>query len=638
MEIIMLIDKTVVVSCYLDSAAFLIMLLLLLSAWFRRNRNEPMRIFYLLSLSLTVSCICSFICHAMYRKPAPWCHVLAIACRTLWEWLVLLSIFLWAAYVQKKLYGEKKLLSSEQMLYILPFGVFTILLIINLFTGIIFTYSADNLCVTSWLYDFIMLIETIWFLASLFKVRFYDKKATKIRFLRVLPMLLPVELGVVVQFFLPYQADVLGFAIGALLVFFSMADENRFLDEESGMYNRGFLAFLFDLALAGRSDVRSVLILEVDGNLPAGFEILRDTLHQTGDVIRMEKRKFMMFSGTTSRSELQLLTTHVEEAVGKHNTEHPEEMVRMTLHSRMRGSDEDAFSFLRSTVEVKDNGDPVRGVVSMISELDRLDNELKLAADIQISMLPMKFPPFPERNEFDLYATMHPAKEVGGDFYDFFLIDSDHLALVIADVSGKGIPASLFMMISKTLIKNQLSGGLDPAAALEHVNLQLFEHNSSMMFVTVWTAVLEISTGKGLACNAGHENPGIRREGGAFELLKYKHSTAAGISEKAKYQNREFQMYPGDCLFVYTDGVPEAANDAGEMFGGERLCASLNQNPAAGPEELIGQVRDDVSRFVDSAPQFDDITMLCLKYYGTRAQKDPDPAADQRREDRPESS
>ena len=628
----MIIDESSVVSCYLDSAAFLVMILLRLSARFRRHKSSSLYIFYLLSLSLTVSCVCSFICHAMYRKPALWCHYLAVSCRTLWEWLILVSIFLWAAYVQKKLYGDKKQLSSEQLFYILPLCVFTVLLIINLFTGIIFYYTPENQCVTGMLYDLMMVIETVWFLASIYKVRSFDKKVMKIRFLRVLPMLLPVELGVTVQFFLPYQADVLGFAIGALLVYFSMADEKRFLDKESGMYNKGFLAYLFDLALAGRSDARSALILEIDGNLPAGFEILRDTLHQTGDVIRMEKKKFMMFSRTSSRSELQLLSTHVEEAVGRHNKEHPEEMVRMTLHSRMRGSEEDAFSFLRSTVEVKDEGDPVRGVVSMISELDRLDNELKLAGDIQLNMLPMKFPPFPERTEFALYATMHPAKEVGGDFYDFFLIDSDHLALVIADVSGKGIPAALFMMISKTLIKNQLMSGLDPAAALEHVNLQLYEHNSSMMFVTVWTAVLEISTGKGLACNAGHENPAIRREGSAFELLKYKHSIAAGISIKARYENREFQLYPGDSLFVYTDGVPEAANDTGEMFGGERLLSSLNQDPASGPEELIGRIHNDVSDFVDSAPQFDDITMLCFKYYGLQDHKEAAPAVNLKNE------
>ena len=278
--------------------------------------------------------------------------------------------------------------------------------------------------------------------------------------------------------------------------------------------------------------------------------------------------------------------------------------------------DVDLFAFLRSTVEEKDAGDPVRGVVSMISELDRLDNELKLASDIQLNMLPMNFPAFPDRSEFDLYAVMDPAKEVGGDFYDFFLIDSDHLALVISDVSGKGVPAALFMMVSKTLIKNQLMSGCDPAEALERVNAQLCERNSSMMFVTVWLAVLEISTGKGIVCNAGHENPAVHRAGGAFEMLKYKHGLIVGVKKDAKYQTREFEMHPGDCVFVYTDGVPEATDPANTMFGEERLLLSLNEDADASPQELITRVHDAVFTFANGAEQFDDITMLCMKYFG----------------------
>ena len=252
-----------------------------------------------------------------------------------------------------------------------------------------------------------------------------------------------------------------------------------------------------------------------------------------------------------------------------------------------------------------------------LKEQKRVAEELRMARELQMSALPMEFPPFPDREEFCLYASMTPAKEVGGDFYDFFLIDSDHLALVIADVSGKGIPAAMFMMMSKTLILNQLMTGCDPATALDRVNRQLCEHNDAHMFVTVWLAVLEISTGKGLACNAGHENPAFRRAGGEFELLKYKHNMIVGGSKKAKYQNREFELRPGDCVFVYTDGVPEAANAAEEMFGEERLSETLNQCPDAAPEALVRQVHDAVGRFADSAPQFDDITMLCFKYYGT---------------------
>ena len=251
-------------------------------------------------------------------------------------------------------------------------------------------------------------------------------------------------------------------------------------------------------------------------------------------------------------------------------------------------------------------------------EQERIAEELRMAKEIQVSALPLVFPPFPDRTEFGLFASMTPAKEVGGDFYDFFLIDPDHLALVIADVSGKGIPAALFMMVSKTLIRNELMASCDPADALKRANLQLIEHNSSSMFVTVWLAVLEISTGKGLSCNAGHENPAIRRAGGSFELIKYRHAMVIGASPKAKYQNREFELAPGDCVFVYTDGVPEAANAANDMFGAERLTEALNQNADAEPEELIRHVQEAVNQFAGDAPQFDDITMLCYRHYGNR--------------------
>ena len=246
-------------------------------------------------------------------------------------------------------------------------------------------------------------------------------------------------------------------------------------------------------------------------------------------------------------------------------------------------------------------------------EQERIARELETAREIQASALPQTFPAFPERDEFDLYASMTPAKEVGGDFYDFFLIDSDHLALVIADVSDKGIPAALFMMSSKTLIRNELMTGCDPATALQRANLQLCEHNTSMMFVTVWLAVVQISTGRGMVCNAGHENPALRRAGGEFELLEYRHSPFVGGIKRARYQNREFELHPGDCVFVYTDGVPEAIDATEDMFGEERMLDALNQHVDASPEELIHAVREAVDQFAGDTSQFDDITMLCFR-------------------------
>jgi len=250
----------------------------------------------------------------------------------------------------------------------------------------------------------------------------------------------------------------------------------------------------------------------------------------------------------------------------------------------------------------------------MTAERERINTEMNLARDIQISALPNVFP---ERPEFILYASMTPARDVGGDFYDFFPVDEDHLALVIADVSGKGIPAALFMMRAKSLIKNQLMAGSDPAKALEQVNAQLYDGNTSMMFVTVWIAVLELSTGRGTACNAGHENPFLRRGGNGFELLKYQHDRFVGTFRKPQYHNLDFELHAGDCLFVYTDGVPEAINTDRQMFGEERLEDTLNRYADAGPEELIRCVHGEVDRFAGGAEQFDDITMLCLEYHGT---------------------
>lgn len=254
-------------------------------------------------------------------------------------------------------------------------------------------------------------------------------------------------------------------------------------------------------------------------------------------------------------------------------------------------------------------------------EKERMGAELSVAKQIQEDMLPTIFPPFPERSEFDIYATMVPAREVGGDFYDFFFVDEDHLALVMADVSGKGIPAALFMVIAKTLIKNraQMDANLSPAAILQEVNEQLCEGNEAEQFVTVWLAVLEISTGKGLAANAGHEHPAIRRAGGTFELAVYPHSPAVAAMEGMRFKEHAFQLFPGDTLYVYTDGVAEATNADDQLFGTDRMLKALNREPDASPEKLLSNVRHAMDEFVLEAAQFDDITMLSLKYFGSKS-------------------
>lgn len=253
---------------------------------------------------------------------------------------------------------------------------------------------------------------------------------------------------------------------------------------------------------------------------------------------------------------------------------------------------------------------------------ERLATELNLASNIQTNVLPNIFPVYPERKEFTLHASMTPAKEVGGDFYDFFFIDDDHIALVMADVSGKGIPAALFMMVARTLIKNRTMLGGSPSEILYDVNNQLCEGNVAELFVTVWIGILEISTGKGMAANAGHEHPAISRHGDEFSLSVYRHSPAVAAMEGMRFKEHEFEMKPGDTLFVYTDGVAEATDAANELFGTERMLDALNKDPEAMPEQILENVMDGINEFVQGAEQFDDITMLSLKYFGSSAVQD----------------
>ena len=252
------------------------------------------------------------------------------------------------------------------------------------------------------------------------------------------------------------------------------------------------------------------------------------------------------------------------------------------------------------------------------AEKERIGAELNMAKDIQAAQLPSAFPAFPDRKDFDVYASMTPAKEVGGDFYDFFLVDDDHLAMVIADVSGKGIPASLFMMISKILIKNRLKAGDSPSAALEKVNNQLIETNNikPKQFVTVWLAVLQLSSGKGKAANAGHEHPVLKRADGEYEFVEYRHSPPVSLIRGLRYREHDFEMQSGDRLFVYTDGVAEAMNSEHELFGTDRLLAVLNSDQNASPRQVLENVTNGINAFVGDAEQFDDITMLGFAYYG----------------------
>lgn len=250
------------------------------------------------------------------------------------------------------------------------------------------------------------------------------------------------------------------------------------------------------------------------------------------------------------------------------------------------------------------------------TERERIKTELNLAANIQADMLIKYFPPFPNRKDFNIYASMNPAKEVGGDFYDFFLIDESHLALVIADVSGKGVPASLFMMRSMLMIESLTTQTRSPAQILGTLNSMISENNASKMFVTVWLAILDLKTGKLIAANAGHEYPIIKKPGEKFELYKDKHCFIVGGKKKMTYKEYELDLEPGTVIFVYTDGVPEAKNAENKMYGLDATVDALNKEPNADVETLVKNVQGSVSDFVGDAEQFDDLTALCIEYCG----------------------
>ena len=261
---------------------------------------------------------------------------------------------------------------------------------------------------------------------------------------------------------------------------------------------------------------------------------------------------------------------------------------------------------------------------AVTAEKERIGAELNVATQIQADMLPRIFPPFPQKKEIDLFASMTPAKEVGGDFYDFFLIDEKHLALVIADVSGKGVPAALFMVISKTLIKNRAMQGGTPAQILADVNNQLCEGNDADMFVTCWLGIFDLSTGIMTAASAGHEFPALCGPDRSFALLKDKHGFVLAAMEGARYRDYEIRLEEGGSIFVYTDGVPEATNVNCELFGTDRMLDALNRRPDKKPEVFIKEVGSAVIEFTGEAPQFDDVTMVGMTWYGKDGRKPED--------------
>lgn len=279
---------------------------------------------------------------------------------------------------------------------------------------------------------------------------------------------------------------------------------------------------------------------------------------------------------------------------------------------------------VRSHVEFDDLSNDINSTVDTLKRYiadaaARIDAELAFAKAIQHSALPSVFPPYPGRAEFDIHAAMFTAKEVGGDFYDFYFVDEDTLAFLVADVSGKGIPAAMFMMQSKTLLKSFAESGMPIEKVFTTANEKLCQGNEAGMFVTAWMGLLNVKTGLITFANAGHNPPLVKHEGGSFEYHKTRASFVLAGMEGIRYRRFEMQLQPGDTIFLYTDGVTEATDASQQLYGESRLLALMNGQAGKSARDVCEAVKADVDAFVGEAEQFDDITMLCLTWHGPKA-------------------
>lgn len=323
---------------------------------------------------------------------------------------------------------------------------------------------------------------------------------------------------------------------------------------------------------------------------------------------------FMWFAEKRIARPIENLAEVAENYYVEHATDKQRETM-ITACEQYAGDSTEVGNLARSYISmVKDLEDYIDHLQTVTAEKERINAELTLASDIQAHMLPCIFPPFPEHDEFEIYATMTPAKEVGGDFYDFYMIDDNHLAIVIADVSGKGVPAALFMVITKTLIKNQAQMGLEVNDVFTAVNHLLCEGNDAGLFVTAWMGVLDLKNGQLTFANAGHNPPLLKQKDGSFTYLKTRPGLVLAGMDGIKYRKNELFLESGDRLFLYTDGVTEATATDNQLYGEERLKRFMDGHLKDTTEDVLHGLKEDIDRFVGEAPQFDDITMLMLDF------------------------
>ncbi len=365
----------------------------------------------------------------------------------------------------------------------------------------------------------------------------------------------------------------------------------------------------------------STAIHDEDGNVVAGAFAdisMNDVMRDRQDFLRRLCTALLLIAcvmtllmifavNKTVVSPIKLVSQEAERFVHENNRISE---ILPTVHTKDEIQDLSA-AILRMEEDINQYID---NLTKVTAEKERIGAELDIATHIQASMLPCIFPAFPDRKEFDIYATMNPAKEVGGDFYDFFMVDERHLAIVMADVSGKGVPAALFMVIGKTLIKDHTEPGEDLGEVFTEVNDMLCESNSEGLFITAFEGVLDLMTGEFMFVNAGHEMPFIQKAGGAYTPHKIRAGFVLAGMEGMRYKAGSMKIAPGDRIFQYTDGVTEATNAQNELYGMERLETVLTRNADKRPDELLPAVKADIDAFVGEAPQFDDITMLCLEF------------------------